>query len=145
MLDFRTFQDHLAPDTQCNLLFKGVLAERSRSVYTGLIRVRPYASGTNAYQTNRNLKLGEGSWDGSVPNLEIENNDVKCSHTSTVGPIDEEQRFYLELRGVPPRAADRLIVAGFLDEVIADLPQLQGLAPAVRRRINERLARVVSA
>ena len=101
-LDFRTFQDHDAPDTTSNLLFKGAVGGHSRSVYTGLIQVEKEARGTNAFQTNRNLKLSDHAWAESVPNLEIENNDVHCSHASTVGPVDEEQRFYLESRGVPP-------------------------------------------
>ena len=75
-----------------------------------------------------------------MPNLEIENNDVRCSHASTVGPVDEEQRFYLESRGVPPQVADRLIVAGFFDEVVRRLPAA-GLAAAVRARISEKLDR----
>ena len=70
------------------------------------------ASGTNAMQTNRNLVLDEGAHADSVPNLEIEENDVRCSHASAVGPIDEDQRFYLESRGVPTDVADRLIVLG---------------------------------
>ena len=101
-LDFRTFQDHAAPDTTSNLLFKGAVGGRSRSVYTGLIRVRPEGRGTNAFQTNRTIKLSEHAWAESVPNLEIENNDVHCSHASAVGPIDEEQRFYLESRACRP-------------------------------------------
>ena len=105
MHDFRTIQDHDAPHTTSDLLFKGAVQDQSRSVYTGLIKIRKHARGTSAYQTNRNLTLGEGAWAESVPNLEIETNDVKCSHASTVGPIDEEQRFYLESRGIPP--ADR--------------------------------------
>lgn len=137
-LDFRTFQDHVAPDTTSNLLFKGAVAGRSRSVYTGLIRVRPDARGTNAFQTNRNLKLSEHAWAESVPNLEIENNDVRCSHASTVGPIDEQQRFYLESRGVPTAAAERLIVAGFFDEVIGRLP-VAAVAAEVRRQIAAEL------
>ena len=75
-----------------------------------------------AFQTNRNLTLSEGAWAESVPNLEIETNDVKCSHASTVGPIDEEQRFYLESRGIPPDVAERLVVLGFFDEVLDQLP-----------------------
>ncbi len=121
-LDFRTFQDHAAPDTTSTLLFKGALDDRSKSVYTGLIQVRPNARGTNAFQTNRNVKLSPDAWAESVPNLQIENNDVRCSHASTVGPIDEEQQFYLEARGVPPEVAERLIVGGFFDEVIAGVP-----------------------
>jgi Fe-S cluster assembly protein SufD len=139
-LDFRTFQDHRAPDTTSNLLFKGAVGGRSRSVYTGLIRVRKEARGTNAFQTNRNLKLSEHAWAESVPNLEIENNDVRCSHASTVGPIDDEQRFYLESRGVPPGAAERLVVAGFFDEVLARIP-VPVLRDHVRAEIGAKLDR----
>lgn len=143
-LDFRTFQDHRAPDTTSNLLFKGAVGGRSRSVYTGLIRVRKEARGTNAFQTNRNIKLSEDAWAESVPNLEIENNDVHCSHASAVGPIDEEQRFYLESRGVPPQVAERLVVSGFFDEVIRRMPA-PGLATPLRRRIAAKLDRSFTA
>ena len=138
VLDFRTFQDHNAPNTTSNLLFKGVVDDASRAIYTGLIRVSEDAPGTVAYQTNSNIKLGADSWAESVPNLEIETNDVKCSHASTVGPIDEEQRFYLETRGVPPEVADQLIVAGFFDEVIADLP-ITTTEPSLRAAIAKKL------
>jgi Fe-S cluster assembly protein SufD len=137
-LDFRTFQDHAAPNTTSNLLFKGVVDDRSRSVYTGLIRVRKNASGTNAFQTNRNLKLSDDAWAESVPNLEIENNDVHCSHASTVGPIDEDQRFYLESRGVPPEAAERLVVAGFFAEVFDRLP-VQQAVPMLQAAVAAKL------
>jgi Fe-S cluster assembly protein SufD len=139
-LDFRTFQDHAAPDTTSTLLFKGAVGGTSRSIYTGLIKVRPEARGTNAFQTNRTIKLSEGAWAESVPNLEIENNDVHCSHASTVGPIDEDQRFYLESRGVPPEVAEQLVVAGFYDEVLSQLPVPDVVAP-LRARIVERLER----
>ena len=138
-LDFRTFQDHVAPDTTSSLLFKGAVDDTSRSVYTGLIRVRPDARGTNAYQTNRNIKLSEDAWAESVPNLEIENNEVHCSHASTVGPIDGEQLFYLESRGVPSETAERLIVAGFFDEVLDRFPVV-GAVPAVRDRLQAKIA-----
>jgi Fe-S cluster assembly protein SufD len=138
MLDFRTFQDHQAPDTTSDLLFKGAVDDESHSVYSGLIRVRPAARGTNAFQTNRNVKLSQGAWAESVPNLEIENNDVHCSHASTVGPIDADQRFYLESRGVPPDVAERLIVSGFFDEVV-DRLAVAGCAPAVRARVAAKL------
>jgi Fe-S cluster assembly protein SufD len=137
-LDFRTFQDHVAPDTTSKLLFKGTVGGHSRSVYTGLIRVRPDARGTNAFQTNRNIKLSEHAWAESVPNLEIENNDVHCSHASAVGPIDEQQRFYLESRGVPPFVAERLVVAGFFTEVLAQIP-VERLVAELRRRITDKL------
>jgi Fe-S cluster assembly protein SufD len=140
-LDFRTFQYHDAPDTTSNLLFKGAVGGRSRSVYTGLIRVDKDARGTNAFQTNRNIKLSETAWAESVPNLEIETNDVRCSHASTVGPVDPEQRFYLESRGVPPGVADRLIVAGFFDEVLRQIPG-PGVAAAVSEQVARKLDRV---
>jgi Fe-S cluster assembly protein SufD len=134
-LDYRTFQEHIAPDTTSNLLFKGAVSDRSRSVYTGLIKVHPGARGTNAFQTNRNIKLSEDAWAESVPNLIIENNDVHCSHASAVGPIDEEQRFYLESRGVPTVDAERLIVAGFFAEVFDQLP-----ANTLRPRLDAAVA-----
>jgi Fe-S cluster assembly protein SufD len=135
MHDFRTLQDHAAPKTTSDLLFKGAVQGRARSVYTGLIRVRKEAAGTNAFQTNRNLKLSEEAWADSVPNLEIENNDVRCSHASAVGPIDADQQFYLESRGVPPETANRLIVLGFFDEVLERLP-----APAVAAELRAAIA-----
>ena len=135
-LDFRTFQQHAAPDTTSNLLFKGAVGEQSRSVYTGLIKVEKDARGTNAFQTNRNLKLSDDAWAESVPNLEIETNDVHCSHASTVGPIDEDQRFYLESRGVPTEVAERLIVAGFFDEVLEALPAAAVVPPSCAPTID---------
>jgi Fe-S cluster assembly protein SufD len=139
-LDFRTFQDHVAPDCTSNLLFKGAVGGRSRSVYTGMIRVGKQARGTNAFQTNRNVKLSDGAWAESVPNLVIENNDVRCSHASAVGPVDEEQRFYLESRGVPSDEAERLIVSGFFDEVLTRLP-VAGVAPLLRGTVAAKFER----
>lgn len=124
MHDFRTLQTHVAPRTYSDLLFKGAVADTSKSVYTGLIRIEKDANGAQAYQTNRNLTLSEGAWAESVPNLEIETNDVKCSHASTVGPIDEDQRFYLESRGIRPEVAERLVVLGFFNEVIERMPAI---------------------
>jgi Fe-S cluster assembly protein SufD len=136
--DFRTLQDHEGPKTTSDLLFKGAVEDRSHSVYTGLIRVRPGAAGTNAFQTNRNLVLSQGAHADSVPNLEIEDNDVRCSHASAVGPVDEDQRYYLEARGVPPEVADRLIVLGFFDEVIERTP-VPGLRELLRRALADKL------
>ncbi len=122
VLDYRTYQEHVGRDTQSNLLFKGVLDDQATSIYTGLIRVHKNASGTNAYQTNKTIKLSEQTLAESVPNLEIENNDVKCSHASTVSPVDDDQRFYLETRGIPSEMVDKLIVRGFINEVVQKLP-----------------------
>jgi len=138
MHDFRTIQDHDAPHTHSDLLFKGAVQDHAASVYTGLIKIREHARGTAAFQTNRNLTLSDGAWAESVPNLEIFTNDVKCSHASTVGPIDEEQRFYLESRGIQPEIAERLVVLGFFDEVLSQLPA-QGLAEGLRARVAAKL------
>ena len=141
MHDFRTIQDHAAPSSTSDLLFKGAVSDHARSVYSGLIRVRKEARGTNAFQTNRNLVLSEGAGAESVPNLEIETNDVVCSHASAVGPIDDEQRYYLESRGIPPEVAERLIVLGFFGEVLDRLPlseAVTGLRATIVRRLAER-------
>jgi Fe-S cluster assembly protein SufD len=138
MHDFRTIQDHAAPHTTSDLLFKGAVQDRSKSVYTGLIRIRENAKGTSAFQTNRNLTLSEGAWAESVPNLDIQTNDVKCSHASTVGPIDDDQRFYLESRGIRPEVAERLVVLGFFDEVLEQLPA-GDLAGELRQRVAAKL------
>ena len=143
ILDFRTYQDHAAPDTTSNLLYKGAVGDSARSVYTGLIRVRPDARGTNAFQTNRNLKLSDDAWAESVPNLEIENNDVRCSHASAVGPVDPDQVFYLESRGVPTPVAERLIVSGFFDEVIDELP-VRSVEEDIRQALDVKLNQMLS-
>ena len=136
--DFRTMQEHLAPRTRSELVFKGAVAGRSHGVYSGLIKVHKGAKGTQAFQTNRNLVLSETAHADSVPNLEIDENDLACSHASAVGPIDPQQRFYLEARGVPSKVADRLIVLGFLDDVLTRSP-----IPGLRDPIAWELARRV--
>jgi Fe-S cluster assembly protein SufD len=138
MLDFRTLQDHDAPRTRSDLLFKGAVEDTARSVYSGLIRLRPDAQKANAYQTNRNLVLSEGAGAESIPNLEIEANDVRCSHASTVGPIDDDQRYYLESRGIRPDDAERLIVLGFFEDVFARLP-VPSLSAPLRRSVHEKV------
>ncbi|MGA2802873.1 MAG: Fe-S cluster assembly protein SufD [Acidimicrobiales bacterium] len=125
--DFRTLQEHAAPRTKSNLVFKGAVGGTARSVYSGLIRMRHGAKGADAFQTNRNLVLSDGAHADSVPNLDIEENDVRCSHASAVGQIDREQRFYLESRGVPPAVAERLILLGFFEDLWARIA-----APGVR-------------
>ena len=131
-------QNHLAADTNSNLLFVGEVEDSARSIYSGLIRVGPDARGTDAQQTNRILKLSEDVWADSVPNLEIENNDVRCAHASSVGPIDKDHRFYLESRGVPPDVAERLIVEGFFEEVRGRLP-VQSVAAGFNEMVQAKI------
>ncbi len=136
--DIRTLQDHVAPRTQSELLCQGAVAGTSRSVYSGLIRVHRGAIRTDARQTNHNLVLDEGAHADSVPNLDILENDVKCSHASTVGPIDEDQRYYIESRGVPPEVAEGLIVRGFFDAII-DRSPVPAVVPLLQREVHARL------
>jgi Fe-S cluster assembly protein SufD len=136
--DIRTLQDHVAPRTTSELLCKGAVAGTSRSVYSGLIRVHRGAVRTDARQTNHNLVLDEGAHADSVPNLDILENDVKCAHASTVGPIDEDQRYYIESRGVAPDVAEGLIVQGFFDDIIERGP-IPAVTPLLRREVHGRL------
>ncbi|MGH8995092.1 MAG: SufB/SufD family protein [Acidimicrobiales bacterium] len=136
--DIRTLQDHVAPRTTSDLLCKGAVAERSQSIYTGLIRVRNGAAKSDAMQTNHNLVLDPTAHADSVPNLDIEENDVRCSHASSVGPVSEDQRYYLESRGLSPARAERLIVLGFFDDIVERAPVAAAIGP-LRQRIGQRL------
>ncbi|MGD8319653.1 MAG: Fe-S cluster assembly protein SufD [Gemmatimonadota bacterium] len=136
--DFNTSQDHVAPSAGSDLLYKGALDGHSRAVFRGIIRVHKGAQKTDAYQTNRNILLSPHARADSLPNLEIEADDVKCSHGATVGQLDEEARFYLQSRGLDLVAAERLVVLGFLGEVLARLP-LGGVGSKVTRVIEEKL------
>lgn len=139
VLSFRTVQEHVAAHTRSELVFKGAVAEEARSAYSGLVRIHRGARKSDASQTNRNLVLSEGARADSVPNLDIEEHDVRCSHASAVGPIDPEQRFYLETRGVPSEAAERLVLLGFFEELLARAPS-PGFAAHVREALPGRLA-----
>lgn len=117
-LDHQSLQAHHAPSTRSDLLLKVAVRDTAHSVYSGLIDVAENAQKTNGYVQNRNLILTKGASAGSVPRLEIKANDVKCGHGAATGRIDEEQRFYLESRGVPREEAERLIISGFFDDVL---------------------------
>jgi Fe-S cluster assembly protein SufD len=139
-LDRYTLQDHRAADGTSDLLFKGVLTDKSRSVFSGLIRVRPEGKKTAAYQQNRNLLLSPGARADSIPNLEIGANDIiGCTHGATVGKVDEEQLFYLMCRGLSRIEATHLIVEGFVDPLIEQVP-IPGLREALRQEIQERVS-----
>jgi len=122
MVDLRTLQRHRAPHTVSDLLYVGAVADDSQAVYSGLIRVEKGARKADALQTNRNLVLSSGARADSVPNLDIEENDVRCSHASALGPMDEDQLWYLQTRGVPPWRAQRLIVEGFYEAALRACP-----------------------
>lgn len=121
-LDHDTQQNHMAPHTTSDLLFKGALKGQSRSVWQGMIYVAPGAQKTDGYQANRNLVLSPKARADSIPGLEILADDVRCTHGATVGKIDPEQIFYLRSRGIPPEEAERLIVEGFFEPIMQRIP-----------------------
>jgi Fe-S cluster assembly protein SufD len=104
------------------MFLKGAVADHAKSVFSGLIRIEKEGQKSNAHQTNRNLVLSDGAEAHSVPNLEILADDVRCGHGSAVGPLDEEQRYYLQSRGLDRPRADRLQVKGFFEEAIQRFP-----------------------
>ena len=137
--DHRTLQDHVAPNCNSDLLYKGALRDRSRAVYSGWVHVRPDAQKTNAMQTSRNIVLSEHAKADAIPNLEIEANDVRCGHAASVGPVDEETIFYLQSRGITHDDAERLIVSGFFQEVL-DRVQIDEVREGAEAAIANELA-----
>jgi Fe-S cluster assembly protein SufD len=121
-LDHDTQQNHLAPHTTSDLLFKGALKDSSRSVWQGMIYVAPGAQKTDGYQANRNLILSSKARADSIPGLEILADDVRCTHGATVGKIDPDSIFYLLSRGIPYAEAEHLIVEGFFDPIMQRIP-----------------------
>ncbi|MCC6956374.1 MAG: Fe-S cluster assembly protein SufD, partial [Anaerolineales bacterium] len=121
-LDHDTQQNHLAPNTTSDLLFKGALRDQSRSVWQGMIYVAPGAQHADGYQANRNLVLSREARADSIPGLEILADDVRCTHGATVGKIDADQVFYSRSRGIPYAEAERLIVEGFFEPIMQRIP-----------------------
>jgi Fe-S cluster assembly protein SufD len=119
-----------------DLLFKGALRGRARTVYQGLIKVHKDAQRSDAYQANRNLILSDKARADSIPSLEIEANDVRCTHGATVGQVDEEQLFYIMARGLSRHDAERLIIAGFFEPVLERIP-----AESLRALVTEAVER----
>ena len=117
-IDARTFQIHEAPNTSSDLLYKNSLDDTARTIFSGLIRVNPGAHKTDAYQKVRNLLLSDEAEANSAPGLEIEADDVRCSHGATSGQIDYEELFYLMSRGISRKESQKLVVFGFLQEAV---------------------------
>jgi Fe-S cluster assembly protein SufD len=130
--DARTLQDHISPRTASDLLYKNALDDKARCTFGGLIRVEPHAHFADAYQKVRNLLLSDDAEANSMPGLEILADNVRCTHGATSGQIDEDEMFYLHSRGIPTKIAQRLIVTGFLNEVIERLK-----APAIAEHLAE--------
>jgi len=123
--DQRTLQLHQAPNTTSNLLYKNALLDQAKTIFSGLIVVDPDAQKTDAYQSNRNLMLSDEAEANSLPGLEIQANDVRCTHGATSARIDAEQEFYLESRGISPANAQELLVFGFFEEVLGKIEHQQ--------------------
>ncbi len=137
-LAYFTRQDHQAPHTTSDLLYKGGLKDHSRVVWKGMIRVEPDAQKTNAYQKNDSLVLSENARADSIPGLEIEANDVRCTHGATAGAVDDEMVFYLRSRGIKKDEAVRLIVEGFFANVY-DRITVEPVRETLRRAVAEKL------
>jgi Fe-S cluster assembly protein SufD len=138
-MDVITLQDHIGPHTTSDLLYKSVLKDRAVGAYYGLTRVGPEARGTAANQEDRNLLLSPKAKADADPVLEILTSDViRCGHGASAGPVDQEQLFYLECRGLPRPEAEKLLVQGFLNQVLERIP-LESVRLTVQRAIDEKL------
>ncbi len=138
-LDHDTQQNHLAPHTTSDLLFKGALKGSSRSVWQGMIYVAPGAQKTDGYQANRNLVLDDKARADSIPGLEILADDVRCTHGATVGKLEQEPLFYLKSRGIPQEQAEQLVVEGFFDPIMQRIP-FEGVRERFQQAIHNKLA-----
>jgi Fe-S cluster assembly protein SufD len=142
-LDYDTTQEHAGEDTTSDLAFRGVLAGRATAVWRGMIRVDPGAQRTDAFQESRNLLLSERAHADAIPGLEIEADDVRCTHAAAVAQVDPEQLYYLRARGVSEAEAKRVVIEGFLQELVertAEGPIRDSLATELERRLGELLA-----
>jgi Fe-S cluster assembly protein SufD len=138
-LDYDSQQNHLAPHTTSDLLFKGALIDSSRVVWQGMIYVAPGALKTDGYQANRNLVLSKNARADSIPGLEILADDVRCTHGATVGKIDPNEVFYLQTRGIPKVEAEKLIVEGFFDPIMQRIP-FEGVRERFQGSIHKKMS-----
>jgi Fe-S cluster assembly protein SufD len=141
-LDYDTTQEHAEPNTTSDLAFRGVLGDRATAVWRGMIRVDPGAQQTDAFQESRNLLLSTSAHADAIPGLEIEANDVRCTHAAAVAQVDREQLYYLRARGLREAEAKRLIIDGFLQALVeraAEGPIRQALSGALEWRLEELL------
>jgi Fe-S cluster assembly protein SufD len=122
-LDYDTTQEHAAPHTNSDLAFRGVLTDRASAVWSGMIKVDPDAQQTDAFQESRNLLLSTKAHADAIPGLEIEADDVRCTHAAAVAQVDREQLYYLASRGLPTEVATRLVVEGFLSALVERVPE----------------------
>lgn len=136
-LDYRMVVNHLGKSTSSDIFLKGAVEDDAQSVFTGLLRIEKDAVKTSTFETNRNLVLSENAKAHSVPNLEILCDDVVCGHGSSVGPLEEENLYYLMSRGLKRERAERLLIRGFFQEVIDRLP-IEGIERPVSDEVFRR-------
>jgi Fe-S cluster assembly protein SufD len=141
-VDNHTIIDHVSPHCDSLELYKGILDDKSRGIFDGLIIVRPDAQKTNSRQVNRNLLLSEGAIIDSKPTLEIHNDDVKCSHGSTIGQLDAEALFYLRARGIGESEARKMLVFAFASEVV-DRMKIDVVKEQIRGAMFQRIPKVL--
>jgi Fe-S cluster assembly protein SufD len=142
-LDFDTTQVHGAPSTTSDLAFRGVLADTATSVWRGMIRVEPGAQQTDAFQESRNLLLSREAHSDAIPGLEIEADDVRCTHAAAVAQLDPEQLYYLRSRGLSEERARKVVIEGFLESLVERLtegPVREQVSDALGNRLGEILA-----
>jgi Fe-S cluster assembly protein SufD len=144
-LDFDTTQEHAAPNTVSDLAFRGVLDDRSTAVWRGMIKVDPGAQQTDAFQESRNLLLSKRAHADAIPGLEIEANDVRCTHAAAIAQIDKEQLFYLKSHGIPHEQSTRLVIEGFLQELVERFPAEGHVHDALSRALERRLETILGA
>lgn len=139
-LTYNTLQHHEAENCKSDLLYKGALQDKSRLVWRGMIKVDPAAQKTDGYQRNDNLMLSADSRADSIPGLEIEADDVRCTHGATAGRVDDEQVFYCQSRGLTRKEAIRTVVTGFFQQVFDRITidsVREALGEAIRRRVRD--------
>ena len=142
-LDYDTTQEHAAEDTTSDLAFRGVLGERATAVWRGMIRVDPGAQRTDAFQESRNLLLSTDAHADAIPGLEIEADDVRCTHAAAVAQVDPDQLFYLSSHGLGEAEAKRLVIEGFLQELVErahEGPIREALAGELEKRLERLLS-----
>ena len=141
-IDFDTTQEHGAPNTTSDLAFRGILAGRSQAVWRGMIKVDPGAQQTDAFQECRNLLLSKRAHADAIPGLEILANDVRCTHAAAIAQIDKEQLFYLGSRGLSEAISKRLVIEGFMQELVERFEE-GPIRDAMAGALDRRLARIL--
>jgi Fe-S cluster assembly protein SufD len=139
-ISYHTLQHHAAPECRSDFLYKAALQDKSRTVWRGMIKVDPHAQKTDGYQRNDNLMLSRDARADSIPGLEIEADDVRCTHGSTTGKVDEELIFYAQARGLTRQEATRIIVSGFFQQIFDRITidsVREALSHAILRRVRE--------